>query len=227
MPQRTTSRDRTRDQLRRTAFELFRERGYDETSVDDIAARAGVGRTTFFRTFRSKEQVIFPDHESILARIEERLSSASPDGMLLAVSEAARLVLATYVEEAGLARARYELTRSVPTLRDREVAGMQQYQMLFRRHLRDWLQDDPDADLRAELLAGAVVTAHNYVLRRWLRRLTDDPWQEFDAAMALVTRALPVREATATSATVLVVPSGLGPDDTAAAVRRALADAGA
>src|SRR6476646_8387300 len=127
MPPRTTSRDRTRDQLRRTAFELFRERGYDETSVDDIAARAGVGRTTFFRTFRSKEQVIFPDHESILARIEERLSSASRDSMLLAVSEAARLVLATYVEEAGLARARYDLTRSVPTLRDREVAGMQQY----------------------------------------------------------------------------------------------------
>jgi hypothetical protein len=40
-----------------------------------------------------------------------------------------------------------------------------------------------ESALRAEMMAGAVVTAHNYVLRRWLRGLTDEPKAEFDDAM--------------------------------------------
>ena len=51
------------DRLVDAAFELFVERGYDQTTVDDIAERAKVSRTTFFRTYRSKEDVIFPPHE--------------------------------------------------------------------------------------------------------------------------------------------------------------------
>ena len=62
-----------RERFVTAAFELFAERGYEQTTVDDIAERAGVGRTTFFRTFRSKEDAIFPDHEQLLAAIETRL----------------------------------------------------------------------------------------------------------------------------------------------------------
>ena len=79
--------------LREAALELFVEQGYDATSVDQIAERAGVGRSTFFRTFPTKEAVIFPDHEEVLARIEARLDAAAPGQHFLAVREAARLVL--------------------------------------------------------------------------------------------------------------------------------------
>ncbi|WP_254897315.1 hypothetical protein [Amycolatopsis sp. Hca4] len=78
---------------------------------------------------------------------------------------------------------RYRLTRSVPALRDREIAGVQQYQRLFRRFLHGWMGGGADTALRAELMAGAVVSAHNHVLRRWLRGRSDDPEAEFDAAM--------------------------------------------
>lgn len=173
-----------KDRLIAAAFELFEERGYDQTTVDDITERAGVGRTTFFRTFRSKEDVIFPDHEVLLSAISARLDGSTEQTALVAVTEAARLVLRRYVAEGELALARYRLTRSVTALRDREIAGTQQYQHLFRRFLHRWMGGGQDAALRAELMANAVVTAHNHVLRRWLRGQTREPEAEFDAAMA-------------------------------------------
>ena len=176
----------TRERLLRAAFDLFEERGYDGTTVDDIAERAGTGRTTFFRVFGSKEEVIFPDHEELLEQIRHRLAAATPATSPVAISEAAGLVLQHYLAEGDLARSRYGLTRSVPALRDRELAGILQYQRLFRTYIHRWMGDVPESALRAELMAAAVVTAHNHVLRLWLRELTTDPQAEFDGAMAEV-----------------------------------------
>ena len=47
-----------RDALVAAAFQLFLERGYEQTTVDDIVALAGVGRRSFFRYFPSKEDVV-------------------------------------------------------------------------------------------------------------------------------------------------------------------------
>ncbi|MGK3207871.1 TetR/AcrR family transcriptional regulator [Amycolatopsis sp. MEPSY49] len=173
-----------KDRLTEAAFALFAERGYDRTTVDDITERAGVGRTTFFRAFRTKEDVIFPDHEVLLGAIEERLRGSTDRTALIAVTEGARLVLRHYLAEGERASTRYRLTRSVPALRDREIAGVQQYHRLFHRFLHGWLGGGADTALRAELMAGAVVTAHNHVLRRWLRGQSSDPEAEFDTAMA-------------------------------------------
>ncbi|WP_329045060.1 TetR/AcrR family transcriptional regulator [Amycolatopsis sp. NBC_01488] len=174
----------SRERLVEAAFALFAERGYDQTTIDDIAERAGVGRTTFFRAFRTKEDVIFPDHEVLLRSLEVRLAGSTDDTALIAVTESARLVLRHYLAEGQRALTRYRLTRSVPALRDREIAGVQQYQRLFRAFLHRWMGGGQDTALRAELMAGAVVTAHNHVLRRWLRGQVDDPERQFDAAMA-------------------------------------------
>jgi hypothetical protein len=102
------------------------------------------------------------------------------------VPEAARLVLRQYVGEGERARRRYALTRTVRALRDRERAGVQQYERLFTEFIHRWSAGEPGAALRAELMANAVVTAHNHVLRRWLRQETDEPESEFDDAMAAV-----------------------------------------
>ena len=118
------SKQSARDRLAEAAFALFAERGYEQTSIDDITERAGLGRTTFFRHYRSKEDVIFPDHDLLLAQIGERLRTSSDGTALLAVSDAVRLVLKHYVEEGDLARRRYALTSGVPALRDREIASV-------------------------------------------------------------------------------------------------------
>ncbi len=90
-------------------------------------------------------------------------------------------MLKHYVEEGDLARRRYALTSGVPALRDREIASVARYQRLFREFIADWMGDPAEpAPLRAELMAAAVVAAHNHVLRRWLRGEGPDPVAEVD-----------------------------------------------
>ncbi len=204
------------------AFALFDEQGYDATTVEQIVERAGVSRSTFFRALGSKEDVIFPRHEEVQARIEARLATGTPQTYLVAVREAAGLVLAQYLDEGQLALSRYRLTRSVPALRDREIASMLGYQRLFREHVRRWLAElgGPDVDLHAELLAASVVTAHNVVLRRWLRGETDEPWREFDDAMGTV--LTPPAGPPDAGTTVVVLRSDRSVDDVVPALRRAL-----
>ena len=181
-----------RERLADAAFDLFDERGYEQTTVDDITERAGLGRTTFFRHYRSKEDVIFPDHDRLLEQVSERLRTSSHATALVAVSDAVRLVLLHYVEEGELARRRYRLTSRVPALRDREIVSVARYQRLFREFIASWMADtvSPEmgepAPLRAELMAAAVAAAHNHVLRRWLRGESPDPVREVDEALNLV-----------------------------------------
>jgi AcrR family transcriptional regulator len=217
-----------RDRLAQAAFALFNERGYEQTTVDDITERAGVGRTTFFRYYRSKEDVIFPDHDRLLAQISERLRvarSAPADGRaaaLATVSDAVRLVLAHYLDEGDLARRRYKLTSSVPALRDREIATVARYQRLFREFIAGRGADHGEhAQLRAELMAASVVAAHNHVLRRWLRGESPEPMRELDDAMRHVSGLFTVPAA---PAPLRALPVGSGEAGTTILAFRADAD---
>jgi AcrR family transcriptional regulator len=51
------------------------ERGYEQTTIDDITRRAGLGGATFFRYHRSKEDVTFPDHDRMLEQVATRLQA--------------------------------------------------------------------------------------------------------------------------------------------------------
>jgi AcrR family transcriptional regulator len=186
------SKPPARIRLADAAFALFDERGYEQTTIDDIAERAGVGRTTFFRHYRSKEAVIFPDHDRLLELIRDRLATSNHRTALVAVSDAVRLVLLHYIEEGDLARRRYALTSKVSALRDREIASVARYQRLFREFIAEWMGDPTEsASLRAELMAASVVAAHNHVLRRWLRGESSDPVAELDEAMLEVLSLFP------------------------------------
>src|ERR1700760_3191302 len=175
------------DRLARAAFDLFNERGYEQTTIDDIAERAGLGRATFFRHYRSKEDVIFPEHDQLLEQVQGRLLAAAAGSALAAACDAVRLVLLHYLDEGDLAKRRYALTSKVPALRDREIVSVARYQRLFREYIASRTADHGETPaLQAELMAAAVASAHNHVLRRWLRGDSIDPVREIDAAMSQV-----------------------------------------
>jgi AcrR family transcriptional regulator len=159
-----------RDALVAAAVQLFLERGYDRTTIDDIVALAGVGRRSFFRYFPSKEDVVFPDHERSLAEMTEFLHSGTDeDDPVDRVCDAARLVLRMYAENPTFSVQRYLLTRKVPGLRTYELSVVWRYERTLADYLRERYAGRTDGTLRADVIAAAVVAAHNNALRSWLR----------------------------------------------------------
>ncbi|MDN0197819.1 TetR family transcriptional regulator [Streptomyces sp. S.PNR 29] len=159
-----------REALVAAAFQLFLERGYEQTTVDDIVALAGVGRRSFFRYFPSKEDVVFPDHERCLADMTAFLAaSGEGDEPVQRVCDAARLVLRMYAENPGFSVQRYRLTKKVPGLRAYELSVVWRYERALAEYLRGRFAGRPDGTLRADVIAAAVVAAHNNALRSWLR----------------------------------------------------------
>jgi AcrR family transcriptional regulator len=160
-----------RDALVAAAFRLFLERGYEQTTVDDIVALAGVGRRSFFRYFPSKEDVVFPDHERCLADMTAFLAaSADDDEPVRRVCDAARLVLRMYAENPTFSVQRYRLTKQVPGLRAYELSVVWRYERALAEYLRRRFAAHRDGTLRADVIAAAVVAAHNNALRSGARR---------------------------------------------------------
>ncbi|MBA6441334.1 TetR family transcriptional regulator [Streptomyces sp. DSM 41524] len=182
-----------RRKLAAAAMELFATQGYEATTVDEIAARAGVARRTFFRHFRSKEEAIFPDHDDTLVRAAAVLDAAPPhENPLDTVCRGIKEVMRMYAASPAVSVERYRLTREVPALREREIASVARYERLFTRYLLGHFDegahhDGDDDPLLAEVAASAVVTAHNHVLRRWLRAGGQgDVESQLDHAFAIV-----------------------------------------
>lgn len=197
-PATSSQRLKMRRELAAAAMELFATKGYEATTVDEIAATAGVARRTFFRHFRSKEEAIFPDHDDTLVRAQAVLEAApAHEHPLDTVCRGIKEVMRMYAASPKGSVARYKLTRDVPALREREIASVARYERLFTRYLLGHFDEAAHRDgvtgfdepLLAEVAASAVVTAHNHVLRRWLRGgAVGDVEAQLDQAFAIVRR---------------------------------------
>ncbi|MFF3150184.1 TetR family transcriptional regulator [Streptomyces sp. NPDC057927] len=177
-----------RDALVAAAFQLFLERGYEQTTVDDIVALAGVGRRSFFRYFPSKEAVVFPDHERCLTDMTAFLGTGTgEEEPVRRVCDAARLVLRMYAENPTFSVQRYRLTKKVPGLRAHELSVVWRYERALAEYLRGRFAGRPDGTLQADVIAAAVVAAHNNALRSWLRSDgQSDPDTAVDHALGYV-----------------------------------------
>lgn len=177
-------------------MELFDRQGYSATTVDAIAEGAGVSRRTFFHHFASKDAVVFPDHEALIERVRTYLVDQGDTDPMNALGGALRLILSSFLADRDLALRRYQLIRRTPELREREVAWVQRYQLLFSRYLAQPYAHDSRGSLLAELVAACVVSLHNHVLREWLKRDgegnalgdLDDALNWFEHSLALAQR---------------------------------------
>jgi len=172
--------------LRTAAMALFHERGYRDTTVDAISRTAGVSRRTFFRYYSSKDDVLFPNHPQLLAEVEQKLQSSDHEP-IQSVIDAIRIVFDSYLAEPCISVQCFKLVRGVTELRDREIAWVSRYSRALGTHLRSVLPDDSSRDLQADVIASAILAAHNHVLRRWLvNGGHGDPHRELAHAMSYV-----------------------------------------
>ncbi|WP_345214684.1 mycofactocin system transcriptional regulator [Georgenia halophila] len=98
-------------------LQLFIERGFDEVTVDDIAAAAGIGRRTFFRYFPSKNDLPWGDFDALLAMMREYLAAVPPEIPLFDALHDAVIEFNRFPdEERESHRRRMEVLLRTPTL---------------------------------------------------------------------------------------------------------------
>ncbi|MFE3292719.1 TetR family transcriptional regulator [Rhodococcus sp. NPDC059234] len=214
--------DRFRLRVVSEALRLFSEKGYEATSVDEIAEAAGISRRTFFRQFRAKEDVVFADHEILLEQAAVFLAAEHEDPWA-AVCDAAMIVFERFSHWRDMASRRYAVVHGVPALRDREIVAGFRYERLFVEYLRRELPDAPD--LAMVQFAASVTATHNYLLRRMVRDGAATTSAELRSALAELRRGVGRRAAgdeVGDDMVVAVFPRGTAPRQVADLVARRL-----
>jgi TetR/AcrR family transcriptional regulator, regulator of mycofactocin system len=178
----------TRDEITAVAMALFTQRSFDEVSVDDIAAAAGIARRTVFRYYSSKNAIVWGDFDSHL-EVMRALLDETPD--TVDISTALRQALLTFndfpVDETPRHRMRMRLILEVPAL--------QAYSMLMYTGWRDVIAQfvakrsggDPTALLPQTVgwtLLGVALAAYEQWLADEASALTALLGKGFDAAEA-------------------------------------------
>jgi AcrR family transcriptional regulator len=163
--------------FRQAAMDLYVERGFDQTTVADIAARAGLTARTFFRYFADKREVLFNGSEALQAQMVEALdqapASASPMEAVAAALEAAAAMLG---ERRDFARRRHGVIEANVELRERELTKMSSLAAALADGLRRRGVPEPDASLAGE--AGIAVL--RVAFARWV---ADDETRDLDEVM--------------------------------------------
>ncbi len=162
---RERKKSATRRALSEASLALFAERGYEAVTVNEIAERADVDVSTFFRLFGTKENVLFADGEEMTEAINGALAQRPPDERLSeSLSAAMEDVLGMLDENATLETLRMSLCAESGRLRSRYLVGQDAIRAVAQEHCSRRLTG-PRREERAGIAAAAFVGALD-----WLRR---------------------------------------------------------
>jgi AcrR family transcriptional regulator len=145
-------------------MELFAERGYDDTTVADIAERAGLTKRTFFRHFADKREVLFSGGQMLQDAMTAAVAAAPPDAspldaVALALTAGADLIDGDHPHTV----ARQAIITAHPELQERELIKMARISAALTAELRARGTDPTTAALAAE----AGLAAFRVGFERW------------------------------------------------------------
>ena len=160
-----------RGRLELAALELYSERGYDQTTVAEIARRAGLTERTFFRHFADKREVLFYGsgmlQEGLVQGIEEAPAGLPP---IDAIGGSLEGVAGALEERRELARRRQAIVAATPELQERELIKLATLSAALAGALRRRGVPDPGASLAAE----AGIAVFRVAFQHWVGQ-SDDP----------------------------------------------------
>ncbi len=178
-----------RGRLEQAALALYAERGFDDTTVAEIAARAGLTERTFFRHFADKREVLFGGagalEELFVQAVDEAPDSATP---IEAVAAALQTVGTMFEERRDFARQRQSVIATNAELQERELIKLASLARALAASLRRRGVPDPAASLTAE----AGIAVFRIAFERWvgdaeprdLRELLRDSMDELQVVVA-------------------------------------------
>ena len=176
-------------ELEHVAFGLFAANGFEQTTVDEIAAAAGIGRRTFFRYFPSKNDIPWGAFELELERMRVRLKACPREVPLM---DAIRVALIDFNHVAPaqvpLHRRRMELILRVPTLFAHSTLRFTAWRQVIADFAAERTGRRPD-ELAPQVIAHAVLGVAVAAYEHWLDdpdadlgKLLDDGMRQLDAA---------------------------------------------
>jgi AcrR family transcriptional regulator len=183
---RERKKQKTRWAIQEHALRLFAEQGYDATTVEQIADAAEVSQSTFFRYFKTKEDVVSEDRydDLIVAGIEAAPPDLGPLGTMRHALKTSLGDLKPGENEQILTRMR--LVLSVPALRARTMTGLLDSTNAFAPPLARRLGREPDDfDVRA-FVTGCMTAAAVGVFAWYDSEGRDDLGELIDRAVAAV-----------------------------------------
>jgi AcrR family transcriptional regulator len=159
---RERKKQKTRWAIQEHAVRLFVQQGYDETTVEQIAEAAEISPSTFFRYFKTKEDVVIQDrYDELMA---EAIRTADPALTPIEVIRESFVYTLVSVAKTEQDRLQY----SVPALRMRALESMQDTIRYLAAPLAERLGREPD-DFRCQAFVGACVGAMINALMAWVR----------------------------------------------------------
>lgn len=192
---RERKKDQTREALARAAFALFQDKGYEATTVAEIARAANVSRRTFFRYYSTKDALLFVDNRERLVRFKELLALRQPGEHAFGPVRRACIAISEEMmrdRESMLSRA--QIIDASPVLGKQERQQDLLWEDAISAALIAGLRDaTPAAKQRARLVAGAVWGALRAIMADWTRsngqddlaQLTREGLQLFESAMSI------------------------------------------
>ncbi|MFJ7995600.1 TetR family transcriptional regulator [Streptomyces sp. NPDC096310] len=170
---RSSLRERTRAAMRaevgEVAFRLFAERGFDNTTVEQIADAAGLSRTTFFRYFGTKEELVLGRVGEFGREVAEALAARPADERPWeALRRAFDVVAGPRPGEAGAPMDAIRLLSDACALMTRQWEKTQGWQSMLAPEISRRLGGpDPAIDLRANALAAAAISCFDAATDAW------------------------------------------------------------
>jgi AcrR family transcriptional regulator len=156
----------TLHRLQEEALRLFDEQGYDATTIEQIAAAAGVSPSTFYRYFPTKEDVVVQDeYDPLIVNVFE--SQSPGDAPLDALRTVLRVLFAEFTDaDIERVRRRVRMIFAVPALRARQVQQTTATEALLARMVAEHTGRAPD-ELEIRHFTALIVTSWTVAISAW------------------------------------------------------------
>jgi AcrR family transcriptional regulator len=165
---RDIARAAVRAELAQVAFELFRRQGFDKVTLDDLAAAAGVSRSTFLRYFGTKEDAVLGAFEGHDRRVADALRARPADeDEWTALRGAMDTVVERYREDPDGALATTRLVRETPALCARHLEKQHSWRPALAEALAERAGTEGRPTLRQTVRAAAAIDCLSVALDHW------------------------------------------------------------
>jgi len=153
-----------RGRLEQAAMELYSERGFEQTTVAEIAQRAGLTERTFFRHYADKREVLFAGAEFLQVAVIDAVAATPESPAPMDAAMAGLAAAATLLEQRReFARRRHWIIASSPELRERELIKLASLGGAVAATLRERGVAEPAASLTGEV----AMAVFRIAFERW------------------------------------------------------------